>query len=139
MTRIKSKGRSRISSNCWTILQHLPEVDTFFDSMDRMLMQMDAAPETERKQIESFVPTLTAIVGQMGKFNGQEEGDALLSPWASAFFSPEMLGEAQEELRWQGYQTFRKGRMFLLLIHPRMGKETSDEHHAATIRSCAAS
>jgi hopanoid biosynthesis associated RND transporter like protein HpnN len=116
-----------------TILQHRPKLDTFFDSMNRMLMQMDVASEAQRKQIESFLPTVTAIVGQMGKFSGQEEGDALLSPWASAFFSPEMLGEAQEELRWQGYQTFRKGKMFLLLIHPRLGKETADEHHAATI------
>jgi hopanoid biosynthesis associated RND transporter like protein HpnN len=115
------------------ILQHRPKLDEFFDSMNRMLMQMDVAPEAERKQIEAFVPTVTAIVGQMGQFNGQEAGDALLSPWASAFFSPEMLGEAQEELRWQGYQTFRKGKMFLLLIHPRLGKETADEHHAATI------
>ena len=115
------------------ILQHRPKLDTFYDAMNRMLEQMETAPEAQRKSIESFLPTLSAIVGQMGQHNGQEEGDALLSPWASAFFSPEMLSEAQEELRWQGYQTFRHGRMFLLLVHPRLGTETAEAHHAATI------
>ncbi|HVM59474.1 MAG TPA: MMPL family transporter [Verrucomicrobiae bacterium] len=115
------------------ILQHRSKLDTFFDAMNRMLMQMDAAPEAQRKQIESFLPTLTAIVAQMGTFNGQESGDALLSPWASAFFSPEMLSDAQDQLQFQGYQTFRHGEMFLLMVHPRLGKETADEHHAATI------
>ncbi|HTS19800.1 MAG TPA: MMPL family transporter [Verrucomicrobiae bacterium] len=115
------------------ILQHRAKLDTFFDAMNRMLMQMETATEAERKQIEAFLPTVTAIVNQMGTFNGQGPGDALLSPWASAFFSPDMLRDAQDELQFQGYQTFRKGHMFLLLVHPRLGTETADEHHAATI------
>ncbi len=115
------------------ILQHRSTLDTFFDAMNRMLVQMEIAPEAERKQIEAFLPTVTAIVEQMGRFNGQEEGDTLLSPWASAFFSPEMLRDAQDQLQWQGYQTFRKGKMFLLLVHPRLGSETADDHHAAAI------
>lgn len=116
-----------------TILQHRSKLDTFFDSMNRMLMQMDGAPETQRRQMESFLPTVSAIVGQMGKFNGQEPGGELLSPWASAFFSQEMVGEAEEQMRWQGYQTFRKGQMFLLLVHPRVEKGMAEALHEATI------
>src|ERR1017187_2474281 len=115
------------------ILQHRPTLDTFFDSMNRMLMQMDGAPEAQRRQMESFVPTVSAIVGQMGQFNGQDGQGALLSPWASAFFSPDMLDQAQEQMRWEGYQTFRKGQMFLLLVHPRVEKGTPEALHEATI------
>jgi hopanoid biosynthesis associated RND transporter like protein HpnN len=115
------------------ILQHRSTLDSFFDAMDRMLTEMEFAPAAQRKQMESFLPTLTALVTQMGKFDGQAQGDALLSPWASAFFSPDALNDAQDQLQFQGYQTFHKGKMFLLLVHPRLGKETADEHHAATI------
>jgi len=115
------------------ILQHRPKLDTFFDSMNRMLMQMDGAPEAQRRQMESFLPTVSAIVGQMGRFNGQEEEGGLLSPWASAFFSEEMVGEAEEQMRWQGYQTFRKGQMFLLLVHPRVRNGSAEALHEATI------
>ena len=115
------------------ILEHRPKLDTFFDSMNRMLMQMDSTPEAQRRQMEAFLPTVSAIVGQMGAFNGQEEEGALLSPWASAFFSQEMVGEAEEQMRWQGYQTFRKGAMFVLLIHPRVEQGTAEALHEATI------
>jgi hypothetical protein len=115
------------------ILEHRPKLDTFFDSMNQMLLQMDSAPEVQRRQMEAFLPTVSAIVGQMGTFNGQEEEGALLSPWASAFFSQEMVGQAEEEMRWQGYQTFRKGQMFLLLVHPRVDHGTADALHEATI------
>lgn len=115
------------------ILQHRAKLDTFLDSMNRMLMQMEIAPEAQRRQMEAFLPTVSGIVAQMGKFDGQEKEGELLSPWASAFFSPEMMSEAEEEMRWQGYQTFRKGQMFLLLVHPRVGSGTAEALHEATI------
>ena len=115
------------------ILQHRPKLDTFFDSMNRMLWQMEGAPESERQQMEAFLPTVTAIVAQMGTFNSGAEENALLSPWANAFFSTEMLGEAEQQMRWQGYQTFRNGQMFLLLIHPRVDGGNAAALHEATI------
>jgi len=116
------------------ILQHRAKLDTFFDSMNRMLMQMEVTPEAQRRQMEAFLPTVSAITAQMGKFNGQEEKEGgFLSPWASAFFSQDMLGEAEEEMRWQGYQTFRKGQMFVLLVHPRSGSQDPEAVDEATI------
>ena len=115
------------------ILQHRSKLDTFFDTMNRMLWQMEGAPEAQRQQMESFLPTVSAIVGQMATVKAPEQQGELLSPWASAFFSPEMLSEAEEQMQWQGYQTFRKGQMFLLLIHPRVDNEKAEDLHAATI------
>ena len=66
--------------------------------------------------------------GKWESSTGRRKRARLLSPWASAFFSPEMLGEAEEQMRWQGYQTFRKGQMFLLLVHPRIGQRDGGEH-----------
>jgi len=116
-----------------TILQHRPKLDTFFDAMNRMLTQMDIAPEAQRRQMEAFLPTVSSIVTQMGTFDGREKEGELLSPWASAFFSPEMMSEAEEEMRWQGYQTFRNGHMFLLLVHPRVDSGSAEALHEATI------
>lgn len=115
------------------ILQHRPKLDTFFDSMNRMLWQMEGSPESQRRQMEAFLPTVTAIVAQMGTFNSNNEQNELLSPWANAFFSTEMVGEAEQQMRWQGYQTFRNGQMFLLLIHPRVDGGNATALHEVTI------
>jgi hopanoid biosynthesis associated RND transporter like protein HpnN len=115
------------------ILQHRPKLDTFFDSMNRMMWQMEGSPESQRRQMEAFLPTVTAIATQMGTFNSQDEKGELLSPWANAFFSTEMVGEAEQQMRWQGYQTFRNGQMFLLLIHPRVDGGNAAALHEATI------
>ena len=115
------------------ILQHRPKLDTFFDSMNQMLGQMENAPDPQRRQMESFLPTITAIVNQMGEFKVQQTEGELLTPWASAFFSAEMLGEAEQQMKWQGYQTFRDGKMFVLLIHPRGKDDNSAAPHDATI------
>jgi len=114
------------------ILQQRPKLDTFFDSMNQMLTQMETAPESQRRQMESFLPTITAIVTQMGDTSGRQAGSEFLSPWASAFFSSEMIGEAEQEMKWRGYQTFQDGRMFVLLVHPR-GESTELVPQEATI------
>ena len=115
------------------ILEHRPKLDTFFDSMNRMLWEMDRAPEAQRRQMEAFLPTVTAIVGQMVTVKTNNEAGGLLSPWASAFFSTDMVSQAEEQMQWQGYQTFRKGQMFLLLVHPRVESGTAEALHEATI------
>ncbi len=101
------------------ILQRRPKLDEFFDAMIQMLATMETAPEADRRNMESFLPTITGIVRQMNEFQGNGAKDQLLSPWAGAFFSEEMVGEAEQQMKWHGYQTFRDGRMFIMLIHPR--------------------
>src|ERR1017187_10329853 len=115
------------------ILEHRPKLDTFFDSMNRMLWEMDRSSETQRRQMEAFLPTVTAIVGQMATVKTNNEAGGLLSPWASAFFSTDMVSQAEEQMKWQGYQTFRHGNMFLLMIHPRVEKGTAEALHEATV------
>src|SRR5579871_2935522 len=97
------------------VLQHRSTLDTFFDAMNRMMMEMEIAPEAKRLQMEASQPTVSGIVTQMGQFNENAAHGELLSPWASAFFSQDMLDQAQEQMQFQGYQTYRKGEMFLLL------------------------
>jgi hopanoid biosynthesis associated RND transporter like protein HpnN len=116
------------------VLQQNPRLATFFDAMNQMLDQMATAPEEKRRQMEAFLPTITAIVKQMPEPPAGEGKSRLLSPWASAFFSEDMVGEAEKEMKWQGYHVFQDGKMFLLLVHPRLsGNTSSPEHHAATI------
>jgi len=117
-----------------TVLQQQPKLATFLDSMNQMLQQMDSASDAERKRMLAFVPTITATVKQMADYSPAREKWQLLSPWANAFFSEEMLGQAEDAMKWGGYHVFRKGRMYIVLIHPRLsGKVASPEHHAATV------
>ena len=101
------------------VLQQKPELATFFDAMNQMLQQMETAPEADRRRMEAFLPTIIAIVNQMADPRSGKDEAGLLSPWASAFFSEEMLGQAEDQMRWKGYNVFAKGKMFLMLIHPR--------------------
>ena len=112
------------------ILQHNPKLHTFFDSMNLMLQQMSNAPATQRRQMEAFLPTISAIVTQMAEFEGQPQGSELLSPWASAFFSQEMMSEAEQQMKWKGYQAFRAGKMYVVLIHPRGNGDGPVPHEA---------
>ena len=112
------------------ILQHDPKLSTFFNTMNRMLDQMATAPEVQRRQMEAFLPTITGIITQMAEFQGQEEKNELLSPWASAFFSADMVGEAEQQMQWQGYQTFQHGKMFVVLVHPQAGTGAKVTHEA---------
>jgi len=117
-----------------TLLQQNPRLATFFDAMNQMLQQMETATPEQRQRMESFLPTITAIVKQLGVADGGAEKWRLLSPWANAFFSEEMVGEAEAQMKWQGYHVFREGRMYVILVHPRLseGINTTD-HHAATV------
>ena len=118
-----------------TVLQQDPALTNFFGAMDQMFDQMSTSSDAERRRMEAFVPTISAIVNQMAVFDGSAEGEALLSPWANAFFSEETLGEAQQQLKWQGYNAFKSGKMFVLLVHPRAAGSGADDGtpHTATI------
>ena len=117
-----------------TVLQNQPKLATFLDSMNQMLQQMDNATDVERKRMQSFVPTITATVKQLADYQPGREKWKLLSPWANAFFSEEMVGEAENAMKWDGYHVFRNGAMYIILIHPRVNaKVPSTEHHAATV------
>ena len=116
------------------LLQANPRLATFFNAMNQMLQQMETASKAERQRMESFLPTITAIIRQLGETDGAAEKWRLLSPWASAFFSDEMLGEAEQQMKWQGYHVFRNGRMYVVLLHPRLtGQISGPDHHAATV------
>ena len=116
------------------LLQANPRLATFFEAMNQMLQQMETAPVEQRRRMEAFLPTITGIVKQLGE---QADGPAkwrLLSPWASAFFSEEMVGEAEQQMKWQGYHVFQAGKMYVILLHPRLtGNVAAPDHHAATI------
>lgn len=117
-----------------TILQHKPKLATFVDSMSQMLQQMETAPAAERRSMEAFVPTITAVIRQLSEFRPEQERSGLLSPWANAFFSEEMVSKAEQQMKWQGYHVFRNGQMYVVLIHPRVPETVSSpDHHAATI------
>ncbi|MGD0652357.1 MAG: MMPL family transporter, partial [Verrucomicrobiia bacterium] len=117
-----------------SVLQQNPRLATFFDAMNQMLEQMTTVPEDQRRRMEAFLPTITAIVNQLGEPDGSAEKWRLLSPWASAFFSEEMLGQAEQQMKWQGYHVFQGGRMFVILLHPRLtGQISGPDHHAATV------
>jgi hopanoid biosynthesis associated RND transporter like protein HpnN len=116
------------------ILEHDPELDTFFNAMNQMLDQMASAPEPERRKMEAFLSTVSAILTQLGELPAEEQDAELLSPWASAFFSDQMLSEAEQQLKWKGYHVFRNGRTFVILIHPKPAAGNKAQAvHAATI------
>jgi hopanoid biosynthesis associated RND transporter like protein HpnN len=117
------------------ILQRDPRLETFLDAMNQMLEQMAIADEARRRNMEAFLPTVGAIVEQLADYRPDGEEAGLLSPWARAFFSKEMLEEAEQQFRWDGYHVFDGGRMFVLLIHPLdRPHEHPPEPHAPTIR-----
>ena len=94
-------------------LQQEPKLATFFDLTKQMLEQMATAGPDERREMEAFVPTITATVRQLGT----------PGPWASPWM-----------MRWDGYQVFREGKTFLVMVHPRVPVGTlSADYHAATI------
>ena len=115
-------------------LQQNPRLATFFELMKKMLEEMETVPEARRRQMEEFLPTVTAIVKQLGEQNSGAEKWRLLSPWAKVFFSDEMLSEAEKQMKWQGYHVFQNGKMYVILLHPRLaGNVGAPDHHAATI------
>ncbi len=105
-------------------LQQRPKLDTFFDAMNQMLAHMETTPVEQRGPMLAFLPTITGILEPMSRGPAQPTGPGLLSPWATAFFSEEMVGAAREEMRWNGYQVFHNGEMYIALVHPRRGGDT---------------
>lgn len=117
-----------------SLLHANPRLATFFDAMNQMLQQMETAPEDQRRRMETFLPTITGIVKQLGEQAAGPTKWRLLSPWASAFFSDEMLGEAEQQMKWQGYHVFQNGKMYVILLHPRLPTTANaPDHHAATV------
>lgn len=117
-----------------TLLQSKPKLATFFDAMNQMLQQMETASPADRARMEAFVPTITAIIRQMADYDPAREQWQLLSPWANAFFSEEMVGEAEQQMKWGGYNVFKNGQMYVVLVHPRVPENVAGpDHHAATI------
>ncbi|MEI6083229.1 MAG: MMPL family transporter [Verrucomicrobiota bacterium] len=116
------------------VLQANPKLATFFDAMSQMLQQMENAPAAERPRMEAFVPTITGIVKQMADYDPTKAKWQLLSPWANAFFSEEMVGAAEQQMKWQGYNVFKNGAMYVVLIHPRVPDNVAaPDHEAATV------
>lgn len=117
------------------VLAQTPTLATFFEAMTQMVQQMELASPDERARMAEFLPTVTAILKQMVSAHDGRDGPALLSPWASAFFSEEMLREAEQQMVWNGYHAFANGNIFVVLVHPR--EETPHDApaaHAATIK-----
>jgi uncharacterized protein len=115
------------------VLQHQPNLSGFLHVANESLMQLGLAGAEREKCMLGFLPMMTTVVRQVGDLAVASGPAEWHSPWMQAFVGPGDSERAEEQMKWQGYQTFRNGRMFLLLIHPRLGKETADEHHAATI------
>jgi hypothetical protein len=115
------------------VLEHQPNIAGFLHVANESLMQLGLAGPEREKCTWGFVPMMTTVVKQVGDLAAAQAPGEWHSPWMQAFVGPEDSEKAEEQMKWQGYQTFRGGRMFLLLIHPRLGKETADEHHEATI------
>ena len=115
------------------ILQQNPKLHTFVEAMNEMLGQMATAPASHRQAMQEFLPTVTGILQQLQTFDGADETWRLLSPWARAFFDDEKLRTAEAEMRWQGYQTFRDGHMYVILIHPQAGGSAGSVRHETSI------
>jgi len=115
------------------VLEHQPNIAGFLHVANESLVQLGVAGPEREKCTLGFVPMMTTVVNQVGDLAAAQGSGEWQSPWMQAFVGPEDSEKAEEQMKWQGYQTFRKGQMFLLLIHPRLGKETPDDHHAATI------
>jgi len=115
------------------VLQHQPNISGFLHVANESLIQLGVAGAEREKCTLGFLPMMTMVVGQVGDLAVAGGSAEWHSPWMQAFVGPDDSDKAEEQMKWQGYQTFRNGHMFLLLIHPRLGKETADEHHAATI------
>ncbi len=129
----KIRGSIKDFKQLLAILQHKPKLYTFFDTMNQMFGQMEGAAEAQRRDMESFLPTITKVVDQMAVPQTNTTSQ-FLSPWASAFFSDDMVGEADKEMKWGGYQVYRDGKMYLLLIHPRRPeKQAAEAFHEATV------
>jgi len=102
------------------VLQHQPNIAGFLHVANESLVQLELAGEQRKKCTLGFLPMMTTVVGQVGDLGGANAPE-WHSPWMQAFVGPDESGKAEEQMKWQGYQTFRHGEMFLLMVHPREG------------------
>ena len=111
-------------------LRQEPNIVGFFGVVDQMLQQLEVTEEGRKKCMLGFLPMVTTVVGQVGDLTSGSGNADWRSPWLEAFVGPEAGGKAEQQMKWQGYQTFRDGKMFLLMIRPR---ENGDVTADATI------
>ena len=115
------------------VLQHQPNMSSFLHVANESLMQFGMAGADRKKCILGFLPMMTTVVGQVGDLAVGTSPPEWHSPWMQAFIGPGDSDKAEEQMKWQGYQTFRHGKMFLLMIHPRIEKGTAEALHEATV------
>jgi uncharacterized protein len=115
------------------VLQHQPNISGFLHVANESLMQLGMMGSQREKCTLGFLPMMTTVVGQVGDLAAAGGPPEWHSPWMQAFIGPGDSDKAEEQMKWQGYQTFRHGKMFLLMIHPRIEKGTAEALHEATI------
>jgi hypothetical protein len=115
------------------VLQHQPNMSGFLHVANESLMQLGMGGEERKKCTLGFLPMMTTVVGQVGDLADGQSTAEWHSPWMQAFIGPGDSDKAEEQMKWQGYQTFRHGKMFLLMIHPRVEEGTPEALHEATV------
>ena len=115
------------------VLQHQPNMSGFLHVANESLMQLGMLGADRKRCTLGFLPMMTTVVGQVGNLAVGTSPPEWHSPWMQAFIGPGDSDKAEEQMRWQGYQTFRHGKMFLLMIHPRVEKGTAEALHEATV------
>jgi hopanoid biosynthesis associated RND transporter like protein HpnN len=115
------------------VLQHQPNMSGFLHIANESLMQLGMLGADRKKCTLGFLPMMTTVVGQVGDLAVGSSPAEWHSPWMQAFIGPGDSDKAEEQMKWQGYQTFRHGKMFLLMIHPRVEKGTPEALHEATV------
>ena len=115
------------------VLQHQPNMAGFLHVANESLMQLGMSGPDRKKCTLGFLPMMTTVVGQVGDLAVGTTPPEWHSPWMQAFIGPGDSDKAEEQMKWQGYQTFRHGNMFLLMIHPRVEKGTAEALHEATV------
>ena len=102
------------------VLQRQPNMARLLHVANESLMQMGMAGADRKKCTLGFLPMMTTVVGQIANVTATTGPTEWHSPWMQAFIGPGESEKAEEQMRWQGYQTFRHGKMFLLMVHPRV-------------------
>jgi len=115
------------------VLQHQPNMSGFLHVANESLMQLGMLGADRKKCTLGFLPMMTTVVGQVGDLAVGNSPPEWHSPWMQAFIGPGDSDKAEEQMKWQGYQTFRHGKMFLLMIHPRVERGTPEALHEATV------
>jgi hypothetical protein len=115
------------------VLQHQPNMTGFLHVANESLMQLGMSGPDRKKCTLGFLPMMTTVVGQVGDLADAGGSSEWHSPWMQAFIGPGDSDKVEEQMKWQGYQTFRHGEMFLLMIHPRVEKGTPEALHEATV------